>query len=372
MNGSIMKKSFLILIMTLATQNFLFAEAVSNKSYKKRIELLTYLRELEPIVKNFRGEDPEGNPAALNAAEGKEGFRLKKYLEAKRIYQEGLQYYFEGNYVASYQRFLECQLGVEKMLEELSQLYILRAEEMMKVAMERKNANNPLDKALLDISIEYGKGSYFRSDVMDQPREAPFSRRMYDAKEVHYVYNKYSIEKNMELGYRHLGLAKEARINALKVERNLEKHQKLQPSHRKFRIENYFGSISLSRDSKANAINIYKLKYPYDNYFLSNSQAKSEPVRDENGAYSEGQPVKVEGVTYDFSNNPYIRFDHRLQAMFDVRIPEEYRVDYADTRGRIYEVDSNNMVFLKYDQERKKALNIPAKPATPAGNTQAQ
>ncbi|WP_246051998.1 LIC11274 family protein [Leptospira idonii] len=367
-----MKQSLLILILTLATQTVVFAEAVSNKAYKKRIELLTYLRELEPIVKNFRGEDPEGNPSVLNAPEGKEGFRFKKYNEAKRIYQEGLQYYFEGNYVASYQRFLECQLGVEKMTEELSQLYVLRAEEMMKVAMERKNANNNLDKALLDISIEYGKGSYFRQDVMDQPREAPFSRRMYDPKEVHYVYNKYAIEKNMELGYRHLGLAKDARVTALKVEKNLEKHQKLQPSHRKYRIENYFGAINLARDSKANAINIFKLKYPYDNYYLNNSQAKSEPTRDDNGQVTDGQPVKVDGVTYDFSKNPYVRFDQRLQAMFDVRVPEEYRVDHADTKGRVYDIDSNNLVFLKYDQERKKELNVPNKPApTTTGQTTA-
>jgi hypothetical protein len=187
MSGRAMKHSILILILTLATQTMLFAESVGNKAYNKRIELLTYLRELEPMIKNFRGEDPEGKPTPIKAPEGKEGFRIKKYEELKRIFQEGLQYYFEGNYVSAYQRFLECQLGVEKVTEELSQLYVLRAEEMMKMAMERKNANNELDKALLDISIEYGRGSYFRHDVVDLPREAPFSRRMYDPKEVHYV-----------------------------------------------------------------------------------------------------------------------------------------------------------------------------------------
>ncbi|TGL24554.1 hypothetical protein EHQ46_05460 [Leptospira yanagawae] len=372
MNGRAMKQSLLILMMSLVMQAPMFAESVSSKSYQKRIELLTYLRELEPIVKNFRGEDAEGKPTELNAPEGKEGFRMKKYLEAKRIYQEGLQYHFEGNFSSAYQRFLECQLGIEKMTEELSQLYILRAEEMMKVAMERKNPNNPMDKALLDISIEYGKGSYFRQDVMDLPREAPYQRRMYDPKEAHYSYNKYDIEKNMELGYKHLGLAKEARANALKVERNLEKHQKLQPSHRKYRIELYFGAINLARDSKANAINIYKLKYPYDNYYLNNSLAKSEATKDESGATVEGQPVKIDGVTYDFTKNPYIKYDNRLQAMFDIRVPEDYRVDHADVRGRVYEYDSNNMVFMKYDQERKKALNVPAKPAQGSNTTPQQ
>jgi hypothetical protein len=110
------------------------------------------------------------------------------------------------------------------------------------------------------------------------------------------------------------------------------------------------------------------LKYPYDNYYLLNSAAKTETSKDENGAPVEGQPVKVDGVTYDFSKNPYIKFDRRLQAMFDVRVPEEYRVDHADVRGRVYEIDSNNMVYFKYDQERKKAFGVPNKTqgATPA------
>ncbi len=74
----------------------------------------------------------------------------------------------------------------------------------------------------------------------------------------------------------------------------------MQPSHRKYRIDNYFAAINLARDSKANAINIYKLKYPYDNYYLQNSAAKTEATKDENGAVVEGQPVKVDGTTYDF------------------------------------------------------------------------
>lgn len=367
-----MKKFSILFLISLVFQGAVWAEAVSSKAYKLRVDIIGYLRELEPIVKNFRGEDPDGKPAPLEAAEGKEGFRIRKYNEAKRYFQEGLQYYYEGNYVSAYQRFVECQLGIEKMMEEISQMYVLRGEDMMKTAMERKNPNNPLDKALLDISIEYGKGSYFRTDVFEAPREAPFSRRMYDSKETHYVYNKYTIEKNMELGYRHLGLAKEARINALKIERNLEKHQKLQPSHRKFRIEQYFGAVNLCRDAKANALNIFKLKYPFDNYYLFNSKGLAEgSIDDASGDKKDGEATKIDGVTYDFSKNPYVRFDERLQAMFDVRVPEDFRVDHADVRGRIYEIDSNNLVFLKYDRERKKALAIPPKPAPTGAGTAA-
>lgn len=335
------------------------AEAVSVKAYNKRVELITYIRELEPIVKNYPGNDAEGKPVTtIYVEEGKEGHRITKYDEIKRIYQEGLQYYFEGNYVASYRRFLEAQIGIEKLAEEISQLYVLRAEEMMKVAMERKNSNDPMDKSAVDISVEYGAGTYIRKD-MREAREAPFARRMYEPKEYHYVTNRYGIEKNLEMGYKFLGLAKQARIDALAVEKHLEKHQTIDPRKRKHRIEKYFGAINLCRDAKANAVNIFKLKYPYDNYFLQRSDAKRETWKDMDGKESGGEVVKLEGVTYDFTKNPYIKFDHRLQATFDERVPAEYRVDYADTKGRVYEKDTDAQLFFRYDHGRREELGVP-------------
>jgi hypothetical protein len=371
--GKTMKKYFIILVaLCVMPVGSLFSEAVSMKAYKKRVEMLTYLRELEPIVKNFPGNDSEGNPVtSIYVEEGKEGHRIKRYEEIKRIYQEGLQYFFEGNHVASYRRFLESQVATEKLTEELSQLYVLRTEEMMKTAMERKNPNNPLDKTIVDISIEYAKGAYLMKDI-SEPREAPFARRMYEPKEYHYVLNRYGIEKNAEMGYRFLGLAKKARLDALEVEKHLEKHQSLNPEKRRFRIEKYFGAINLCRDAKANAINIFKLKYPYDNYFLQKPDAKQESFKDMDDNVIEGQIVKLEGVSYDFTKNPYIKYDHRLQATFDERIPSDYRVDYADTRGRVYEKDTDVQLFLRYDHGRRKELGVPKKSEVPkeqpAGN----
>src|SRR5690606_10363350 len=114
--------------------------------------------------------------------------------------------------------------------------------------------------------------------------------------------------------YRFLGLAKQARIDALKVEKHLEKNQTLTPRHRKYRIDLYFGAINLCRDAKANAVNIFKLKYPYDNYFLQKSDAKQESWRDMDNNLKEGEIVKLEGITYDFTKNPYIKHDKRIQA----------------------------------------------------------
>lgn len=356
-----MKKKLIILTILawMIPVSDAYSQAVSYKAYKKRVQLITYLRELEPMVRNYPGQDKEGKPVTtMYAEEGKEGHRILKYNEIKRIYQEALQYYYEAQYVASYRRFIEAQIAIEKLTEEISQLYVLRAEEMMKTAMEIKNPNNPLDKSLVDISIEYGKGTYARN-VIAEDREAPYSRRMYEPKEYHYVTNRYGIEKNIEMGYKFLGMAKQARIDALAVEKHLEKHQTLNPAKRRYRIEKYFGAINLCRDSKANAVNIFKLKYPYDNYYLQKSDAKMESWRDIDNNEVEGDIVKLEGVTYDFTKNPYIKHDKRLQATFDIRIPPEYRVDYADSRGRVYEKDTDSQLFLRYDHPRREELGVP-------------
>lgn len=367
----VMKKTLILLsILIWIPISDAFAQAVSIKAYNKRVELITYLRELEPIVRNFPGNDPEGKPVTtMYAEEGKEGHRIVKYEEIKRIYQEALQYYFEAQYVASYRRFLEAQIAIEKLTEELSQLYVLRAEEMMKTAMERKNPNNPLDKSIVDISIEYGKGTYARN-VIAEDREAPYSRRMYEPKEYHYVTNRYGIEKNIEMGYKFLGLAKKARIDGLAVEKHLEKHQNMSQSKRKYRIEKYFGAINLCRDAKANAVNIFKLKYPYENYYLQKNDAKKESWRDIDNNEVEGDIVKLEGVTYDFTKNPYIKHDERLQAAFDIRVPPEYRVDYSDSRGRVYEKDTDSQLFLRYDHKRREELAIPKRSEVKNDETQ--
>ncbi|PJZ75521.1 LIC11274 family protein [Leptospira neocaledonica] len=346
-----MKKLLVFMIAILVAPVLLHGEAVSMKSYKKRIELLTYLREIEPVVKNYPGEVKSSGTGQTQA----DGERLAKYKELKRLYQEGLLYFFEGNYVNSYRRFLESQLGMELLLEELSQAYVERTEEILKTAIEKKNPNNPTDRALVDISVEYGKTSYIRADIKEN-REAPYTRRMYNPREFHYVVNKYTIEKNMELGYQFLGEAKEARNNALKIEKHLEKHQKLQPEHRKHRIEMYLGSINLCRDARANAMNIFKLKYPYDNYYLQRSDAKSEETRNEIGEITPGEVVSVEGVTYDFSTNPLVRADNRMSPVFDKRIPDDYRRDAVDILGRVYDDEIDNKLYLRWDAETRKKL----------------
>ena len=232
-------------------------------------------------------------------------------------------------------------------MEDLSQSYLDRTELMMRDSIEQKDysyikdpkkrtAAEQNDKTLVDISIEYGPNSKLRQDFMYR-REAPNETRRYTPKQVHYARNKYRIEKNMEKGYYHLGIARKARQKGLTVDKYLAAHQKLTPAHRKKRIEFYIKTVQLARLSKLNAEFIYRLKYPYDNYGMDGIPDK------EIDQLSDASSVpEIEKVRMNWLKNPYYR-PKKLHPVFDQRLPARYRRDATDVRNWTYsdEVDMN-------------------------------
>ncbi len=360
-----MKKIIISLTLIFGFQS-LFAEPIMSKAYQKRVELLGYLRTLEPIVRNYRGNDKEGKPAILKAEAGKEGERIKRYSEIKKLFQEGLTDYFEGDYSNSYRRFLEAQVDTEQLLEEISQFYIEGTSDILKAAVFIKDAKDyddpafdgkegnkkvgdslkEVDRELADISIEYGRGSKNVNEFRED-REAPYISRQYDPKEYHFATSKYAIEQNTEAGYKALGQAKKARIEALKIERNLERHQKLQPVHRKYRIEKYLDVIARCKDAREAAINLFKLKYPYDNYYIQKDD-KTTLGRVVLNDGKVGEDVVVDkGKSMNFRLNPHV-WPKNINPVYDRRIPEKYRRDAIDLLGKVYEEEVEENIALKY------------------------
>ncbi len=325
--------------------------SVAEKARAKRLEVIEYLREMRPMVFNFPCEPfPDCNADADNEGaklEPKE--RVKIYNEIKRVYQEGLVYFFEGSYVNAYNRFLDSQRRTEDLLEGLSQTYLDRSEHMMRDAIETKNQNSEEDLPIVDISIEYGPNSKMRKDF-GKDRESPNEQRRYNPRLFHYATNKYHIEANMERGYKVLGQARDARETALLVDANLPKHRTATPDHIKKRIEMYLASIRLARQAKENAYYIFQLKYPYDNYALQNPTGKTEK-RDE----KTGEVPVLDGKQMNWADNPYM-LPKELHPVFDLRIPTIYRRDAVDARSLVYgeEVDLN--VKFKYHREKPKDL----------------
>ncbi|MDH5656451.1 MAG: hypothetical protein OEZ34_11115 [Spirochaetia bacterium] len=315
------------------------SESVIEKASANRALLLHYMRQLRPLAYNF-----PCHPfieCMETVSKEKPGQYIEMYMEAKRIYQEGMIFYFEGRYLEAYSRFLDSQKRSEKLLEEISQLNIDRAELMLRDSLEKKDPNNKADQSVVDISVDFSRKSKIMRDYK-KPREAAYVSRIYDPRQTHYAYNAYGIEKNVEMGYKHLGLARMAREKGLNVDKHLRPNQKLDPRLVSKRIEYYLISINLSRKAKINAEFIFRLKYPYDNYAIVNPHG----IHEKASGKPQEKPV-IDGVRMNWSENPLL-IPVDLNPIFDLRFPEEYRRDAVDARNARFDDEADVNLRMKY------------------------
>ena len=326
-------------LLVLFVDSGLQAGSVGEKAAAKRVEILGYLRMVRPMVLNFPCE-PFPNCEATAIAAKESPARIKEYNEVKRVYQEGLIYLMEGNYLNSYLRFLDAQKRTEAMMEEISQTYIDRAETMLRDSLEQKETANPRDVSLVDISIEYGPGSKLRRDF-SYNRNPPGEGRRFDPRLTHYAWNKYRIEKNVEMGYHHLGLAKQARLKALLVDSHLPAHRTMEPIHRQERIDMYFKTVILARLAKYNAEMVYVLKYPHDNYQID------ELPTDIADGFDKARVPALESVKMEWINNPYYLPKVR-DPVFNMSVPPGYRRDLSDARNLVHEDEVNMRLKFKF------------------------
>lgn len=338
-------KRILILFTILFALSSVQGEPVQSKANRKRIELIGYLRTLEPMVKNY----PNGKDGA-QSDKYKEGKLYKQYDEIKRKVQEGTLYYYEGGYVNAYRRFIDAQTNTEKLLEELSQAYIERTENILKSSVEVKDEKDKLDRNLIDISIEFARTSKYKRDTKEN-RQPAVSKRHYNPQLYYYYIYKKEIEDSISVGYKSLGQAKKARMSGLKVEQNLEKHQLLKPGMRKYRIEQYFASITKSKDAKAAAFNVFRLKYPYENAILFANSPKEDEIA--KGVTSLKDEFEKKPRKFAYDNYPYLD-KKKLAPPFDRRIPDQFRLDAADNDGHVYRVLVEEQIDLKYYPKLKE------------------
>lgn len=344
--------SFILIIVGLFfVTSHSSAFSVAEKAQKRRMEIIKYLRFMKPMVVNFPCQPfPACYVDLKKQKKLQEAPMVTKFQDVKRVYQEGMVYYYEGQYLKAYNRFLDSQVRTEALLEVLSNEYINRTELMLRESLEKKINADPTDMSVIDVSIEYGPDSRKRRDFSDL-REAPSTARRFDAKEVHWARNKFYIEQNLKKGYERLGLARKARTRALNVDRHLRKKERTTPEQRQKRIEYYLGAIKLTRQAKRNAAYIYQLKYPYDNYAIFNQFAQTEA-----GRFEAVENPKLEEVSMNWSKNPYV-LPKRLHPVFDLRLPARYRRDVTDSRNMIYEEEVDILIRMKYyNKERRDKI----------------
>jgi len=323
------------------------AQSAAEKATRQRESLIAALRMLRPMVYNFPCDPmPDCMPESAEDRRTNPGLNVELYRKSKRLFQEGLIYYFEKNFVNAYSRFLESQSTMEKVLESLSQIYLDRTDQMIRAAIEKQNPNDPNDMAVVDISMDFGANSKLRRDFQ-KDRNVQYDVRRYDPRNYHWAMNKYRIEQNMEKGYEHLGLARQAREKALRLDAHLPPSDQVNIAILTRRLELYRKTIELCRKAKINAEFVFALKYPYANYPLNNQFGKTEKIDDQ-----AGEIPSLHGVKMNWSENPNV-LPRNLHPIFDFRIPEKWHRDTVDAREMRFDDELDTQIRFRFHKGKK-------------------
>lgn len=315
-----------VFVLTLFAAPLIQAENVAEKAKYKRAEALEQIVYLDVPLRNFGSEKPE---------------LVKLYDEVKQKYAVALSFFFEDNFVESYKLFLDVQNSLEKLYEQVSLFYIDRTNVVLQQAV----------KEATDIEIRFNRKAPFATQYIGKEREAgvrisadkkqtELEKRLYDPKDIHYLYDKKTMIDNIDYGYMQLGQAKVARQKAMDLEKWLEKGKPMPPTMKKSRIESYRAVIDLCRQAKVNGIMVMQLNRIFDNYELQ---------------------IK-------FKDNYFMK-EKRLDPVFDFAIPDEFKKDANDSRNRIH--DREERIKLKGEdpakiaQEERKSWQ--SKPASGEG-----
>lgn len=295
---------------------------VAEKAKYKRAEALEQIVYMDVPLRNFSSEKPE---------------LVQQYNDAKLKYTVALSFYFEDNFVESYKLFLEVQNNLEKLYEQVSLFYIDRTNVVLQQAVREAT----------EIEIRYNRKGPFATQTIGKKREAgvritadkkesKLEGRLYDPKDIHYLYDKKAIVDNIDYAYMMLGQAKVARQKAMDLEKWLEKGKAMPPTMKKSRIESYKGAMELCRQAKVNGILVMQLNRIYENYEL---QTK-------------------------FKDNYYMK-EKRLDPVFDFAVPDDFVKDASDARGAIHENNERIMVKgedpAKVSQEGRKPVSKAAR-----------
>lgn len=295
---------------------------VAEKAKYKRAEALNQLVYLEVPLKNFGSEKPE---------------LVTQYNEVKQKYTVALSFFFEDNFVESYKLFLEVQNSLEKLYEQVSLFYIDRTNVVLQQAV----------KEATEVEMRYNRRAPFATQTIGKTREAgvritqdkkqtELEKRLYDPKDIHYLYDKKTMLDNIDYAYMKLGEAKVIRQKALDLDKWLEPDKKrtvdgqarvekgkpMPPTMKLSRIESYRGVIDLCRQAKVNGIMVMQLNRIYDNYELQTR----------------------------FKDNYFMK-EKRLDPVFDFAIPDEFAKDASDSRNHMH--DNNERIMVKGEDPEK-------------------
>lgn len=284
LNKFCIKLLFLSIVIPLITSP-LYAVSAAVKSQDDYVYLLRQLRDVQIVVNNFANEDQK-----------------KKFTEVKEDFRKASIDFYAHNF-AYYDKdakkhrikyyIVKSKLAV--LLEGLAKEYIIRTEKILRSS----------SKQTFDILVKYNKGGYAKYFFQPtNPVSIIKEQKFYQPDEYHLYRDKRIIEEYTRRGYNALQEGKNAfndpEVAILKTKKE-RRNEDLN-----FMIGKYYDTIAQCRKAKMLGIEIYKVIHLYNLMSVRTTLEKYN-------------------IT---TGNP--------EPVFDVRIPEDFKVDANDNLQLIH------------------------------------
>jgi hypothetical protein len=272
--------------IVITTLILIYSEAsaisVSVRSSKDYYFTTKILREMKPMITNFRTDE---NQKAMDSL-------MKNFEEAT------LEHY-GTNYDTSAMKYYNLKLEIIKVLESVCNLYLDRTKEILTATA--------LDNNVIEIFITYDKNSGYAS-YFNKPFDPLKDVKPYDekftAKDYHFFFDSQKVESYLKNGHFNYSEAKRF-FNDPEVA-FIKSRKKIKPDQLNYIIERYINTIQACRTAKQLALEIYKVKNEFNTGAIQNK--------------------------YDLRKD-------QITPIFDDRIPEKFKVDAIDNIKMLYPVE---------------------------------
>jgi hypothetical protein len=274
--------NIMLLAVTLFFSNSAYSISVGERSTKDYYFTTKVIREIKPMVTNFKNDDNQ-----------------TKIESITKMYEEASLNYFGNNYDGASEKFYNLKLELMKFMEELANLYINRADELLKATIE----DNKSIEIFLELDRHHGYAAYFKKPFNPLTDVTPYDEK-FTAKDYHYYYDASKLERYLKNAYYHLEKAK--RIMKEEDIAFIKSRKKIKTEGIDYVINRYLDVIYLCRIAKESGIEIYRVK----NYHSTGNILDKYQIRQD-----------------------------QMTPIFDDRIPEKFKVDAVDNRKLLYPVE---------------------------------
>ncbi len=278
----LLKFNALIITSLILIYSEASAISVSVRSSKDYYFTTKILREMKPMVTNFKTDETQKAMDSL----------MKNFEEAT------LEHY-GTNYDSSSIKYYNLKLEIIKLLENICTLYMDRTKEILTATA--------IDNNTIEIFIEYDKNSGYAS-YFNKPFDPLKDVKPYDekftAKDYHFFFDSQKVESYLRNGHFNYSEAKRL-FNDPEIA-FIKSRKKIKPDQLNYIIERYINTIQFCRMAKVSALEIYKVKNEFNT-----------------GAIQDKYDLRKDQIT----------------PIFDERIPEKFKVDAIDNIKMLYPVE---------------------------------